>query len=655
MKFGSLLLTSALLAAGVGLAFAQETPTKPGETYRSNVPADQRRAFFGELHLHTTMSFDAWTFGTKVTPDMAYKFGRGETVMVPAFQVGMEEGKTGNTDVAAKRAWPLDFMAVTDHAEAMGVLAQLDDPNSQLAKTPMGQKALKDPSSVYFMMFHMKQSGAAMSKLHAGEVAKHVWDIEQKAANDNYEPGKFTTFIAYEWTATAKDRQSAGPMPRVIGSIHRNVIFNSDHAPLPFTATDSDKPEDLWSYLEKARADGIDVLAIPHNGNLSGGMMYDWNDAYGRPIDEQYAQRRAMNEPLTEIVQNKGQSDTVPELSANDEFANFEIYDRMLSNPGFKPHPGGSYIRDAFGRGLVIQSKVGANPFKYGVVGGSDIHNGLSASDESAMASGAFGIDPHTMLPTGDAAKRALGIIKTPILNDPDSATKPESANVDTIRFSSAGITGVWAEANTRNSIFAALKRKETFATSGTRIRVRMFGGWNFSPAMLESGNWVTKAYADGAPMGSDLPAKPSSATAPTFILQAVKDPDGANLDRIQVIKVWLDGDGYKEKIYDVALSGRRHDNPRTGNAPAVGNTVNLKTGAYKNTIGASVLTTVWQDPAFDPTKPAVYYSRTLEIPTPRWSTLLAIKNKLPIQKGVPATIQERAWTSPIWFTPAKS
>lgn len=654
MKMGRLVVISTLAAMGLSLAPAQELATRPGATYQSSVPPDQRRAFFGELHLHTTMSFDAWTFGTKVTPDMAYRFGRGETVMVPAFQVGMEEGRSGTADVPAKRAWPLDFMAVTDHAEAMGVLSQLDDPNNPLAKTPMGQKALKDPSSVYFMMFHMKQSGTAMKKLNADAAMRHVWDIEQKAANDNYEPGKFTTFIAYEWTATAKDRQNPAA-PRVIGSIHRNVIFNSDHAPMPFTSTDSDKPEDLWSYLEKTRADGIDVIAIPHNGNLSGGMMYDWNDAFGRPIDEQYAQRRALNEPLTEIVQNKGQSDTVPEISANDEFANFETYDRMLSNPSFKPQARGSYIRDALGRGLLIQSRVGANPFKYGVVGGSDIHNGLSASDESAMASGAFGIDPHTMLPTGDAARRALGIIKTPILNDPDAAQKPESANVDTLRFSSAGITGVWAEENTRNSIFAALKRKETFATSGTRIRVRMFGGWNYDPKMIESGSWVAKAYAEGVPMGSDLPSRPANAGAPRFILQAVKDPEGANLDRIQVIKVWLDGNNYKEKIFDVALSGNRRENPRTGRAPAVGNTVNLKTGAYKNTIGAAVLTSVWQDPQFDPTKPAVYYARTLEIPTPRWSTLLAIKNRLPIQKSVPATIQERAWTSPIWFTPTKS
>jgi hypothetical protein len=437
-------------------------------------------------------------------------------------------------------------------------------------------------------------------------------------------------------------------------NLHRNVFFNSDHAPLPFTSADSSKPEDLWTYLEKVRGQGIDVLAIPHNGNVSGGLMYDWNDSSGRPIDEQYAQRRALNEPLTEITQNKGTSDTVPELSPTDEFANFEIFDHLLTYPNVKSNPNGSYIRQAFGRGLVIESKVGVNPYKYGVVGATDIHNGLSTSEESAFASFPFGIDPKTMLPRGEEAKIALGIKKVPAVLDMDAVVNhlPPTTE-DTLMFSSGGVTGVWAEQNSRNAIFAALKRKETFATSGTRIRVRLFGGWNYDAKMIEDGGWVGKAYAEGVPMGSDLPAKPASATAPKFVVQAVKDPDGANLDRIQIIKLWLDGGSYKEKLFDVALSGNRKDNPKTGKAPSVGNTVNLKTGGYRNTIGASVLTAVWQDPEFDASKPAVYYARTLEIPTPRWSTLLAVKNHLPIPKSVAATIQERAWTSPVWFTPS--
>jgi hypothetical protein len=435
-------------------------------------------------------------------------------------------------------------------------------------------------------------------------------------------------------------------------NLHRNVIFRGDDAPMPFSSAQSDKPEDLWTYLESVRARGQEVIAIPHNANVSGGLMFDWNESNGRPIDEAYAQRRALNEPLTEIVQNKGQSDTIPELSSEDEFANFEIFDHLLTVPEERSKPHGSYVREAYGRGLVIQSKVGANPFKMGVVGGSDIHNGLTTSDENAMAGGPFGIDPKTMLPHGEAAKRRLDVIPTPALIDEaaEATGKPHVAERQTI-FSSAGLTGVWAEQNTRDAIFAALKRKETFATSGTRIRVRFFAGWTYRPDMIHKPGWVARAYAEGVPMGGDLPARPRDANQPEFIVQAMKAPDSGNLDRVQVIKVWLDGGRYREKVFDVALSGGRKDDVH-GRAPPVGDTVDLKTGRYSNTIGAPSFLTVWRDPEFDPKAAAVYYVRVLEIPTPRWTTLLALKNHLPPPKNVPATIQERAWSSPIWYTP---
>jgi hypothetical protein len=643
MTIRKILLTSSFFLAGMGAALGQEASTPSGQTYKSNVPPSQRRVFFGELHMHTAMSFDAWGFGTKILPDTAYKFARGETVTVPASQLGLEQGIKSGGDVKATRAWPLDFMAVTDHSEAMGVLNQFDDPNNPLAKTPMGEQIIKNPKMSFYMVAKNDRSAAVPQNLNAPQAMKNAWDLEVKAANENYEPGKFTTFIGYEWSSMAQGKYN----------LHRNVIFNSDHAPMPFSSADSDKPEDLWSYLEKTRAGGIDVIAIPHNGNVSGGLMYDWNDSNGRPISEEYAQRRAMNEPLTEIVQNKGQSDTVPELSPNDEFANFEIFDHLLTWPNVKSNANGGYIRQAYGRGLVIQSSVGANPYKYGVVGGADIHNGLETTDENAMASGPWGIDPKTMLPRGEAAKRDLDIVKTPALLDMDAVVNHAPKTMErNLEFGSSGLTGVWAEANTRNSIFAALKRKETFATSGTRMRIRMFGGWAYDPAMMKSGGWVAKAYAQGVPMGSDMPARPQDSNAPKIIVQASKDPDGANLDRIQIIKIWLDGKNYKEKIFDVALSGRRKDDA-TGHAPAVGNTVDLKTGKYSNAIGAATLSVVWSDPEFDAKTPAVYYARALEIPTPRWSTLLAIKNKLPIPKDAPATIQERGWSSPIWYSPS--
>jgi hypothetical protein len=595
--------------------------------------AADRRVYFGELHLHTAYSFDAWSLmGAKTTPEQAYDFMQGKPVHVDG--------------VWQKRAWPLDFAAVTDHSENMGVMNQLDDPKSAFSLTEIGKQIAKNPPSAFYILKNAVDKRQPIPGINAKPAMKSAWEREMAAANNNYKPGKFTTFIAYEWSSMNQGKYN----------LHRNVIFKGDKAPLPFTSGDSPRPEDLWTYLERNRAEGVDAIAIPHNGNVSGGLMYDWNDSDGRPISEAYAQRRALNEPLTEIVQNKGQSETTPELSSSDEFANFEIFDHLLTHPEEKSKAHGSYIREAFGRGLVIEQRVGVNPYKLGVVGGADIHNGLETTDENAMAGGPFGIDPNTALPSREEAKHRLNLVPTPALIDEAAEAKGTAhINEDDTIFSSAGLTGVWAEHNDRDSIFAALKRKETFATSGTRMRVRMFGGWTFGQGTLAGPNWVARAYATGAPMGADMPARPATAKAPSFIVQAMKAPDSGNLDRIQVVKVWLDGQGYKEKVFDVALSGGRKVNPRTGRAPPVGNTVDLKTGKYANTIGAPVLQTVWRDPEFNAATPAVYYVRVLEIPTPRWTTLLAIKRHLPFPPNRDKTIQERAYGSPIWYTPAGS
>lgn len=611
----------ALLTSGV-LALAAMGGAEPGGAAQpdsTSPPApDQRRVFFGELHLHTTLSIDAWGYGTKLLPADAYKFGRGDTIRVPAVQVAEEQGIAGDKEVPARRTWPLDFMAVTDHAENIGTLLSLEDPDSEFSRSDAGQKIRAYPLLAQRMKVQASNGmGSLPPHMKDAGTIRHAWDLTVKAANDHYQPGKFTTFIGYEWSATPDGK-----------NLHRNVIFNADHAPLPFAADESRRPEDLWSYLENVRKQGIDVIAIPHNGNASGGLMFDWNMSDGKPIDEAYALRRAMNEPLAEIVQIKGQSDTLPVLSPNDEFANFEIFDRLLGPAAIQGTPPGSYIRDAFGRGLVIQSRTGANPFKYGIVGSSDIHNAMSTSDESASAGGQFGIDPQTMLPRGEHARQALGMPKDSVEDKSAQPGTPLPRRTDVLERSSGGLTGVWAEENTRDSIFAALKRKETFATSGPRMRVRMFGGWGFKGDLLKSKQWVTQAYAHGVTMGADLPTRPTSAKAPQLVLQAAKDPDGANLDRIQIIKIWLEGTQYREQIFDVAVSDGRKK------------------------AGAEILSAVWQDPQFDPRKPAVYYARVLQIQTPRWSTLLAIKNKLPIPNDVAATIQERAWSSPIWFTP---
>lgn len=596
----------------------------------SEVTASERQVYFGEMHLHTSYSFDAWgLMATKSTPDEAYRFGRGEAVEV--------------NGQAIRRGWPLDFMAVTDHSENMGLLNQLDDPESEISQTAIGKEIAKDPAKSFNMLRQANQERRMIPGLDPVSAGKTAWGRQVAAANANYRPGKFTTFIAYEWSQMNEGKYN----------LHRNVFFVGDKAPLPFSSADSGKPEDLWTYLEQNRAQGMDAIAIPHNPNASNGLMYDWNMSDGRPIDQAYAERRMRNEPLNEIVQNKGQSETVPELSPNDEFANFEIYDTLLTQRDVKGKVNGSYIRQAFGRGLVIQQKTGGNPFKFGLAGAGDYHNGISTSDEKAFAGSPGGIDPNVNVPTGDAAKKLLGIIQTRSLIDDQAARtgKPPAIN-NPMQGGSSGLTGVWAEQNTRESIFAALKRKETFATSGPRIRVRFFGGWDFSPATLRKTDWTKQAYRTGAPMGSDLPFRAAGASAPSFILQAVKDPDGANLDRLQVVKVWVENGQNKEKIFDVALSGGRKTDPRTGKVPAVGSTVDLTTATYKNTIGAATLQTVWRDPEFDAAKPAVYYLRALEIPTPRWTTYIAAKNGLPLPTSSPATVQERAYSSPIWFTP---
>jgi hypothetical protein len=637
VNFPPLARTSAFLA-GLTLVTLQAGAAD----VQSRVKPEQRRVFFGELHLHTSLSIDAWGYGTKLMPADAYKFGRGDTVMVPAVQVAREQGLSGVKDVPAKRAWPLDFMAVTDHSENVGTLAPLEDPGSAFSNSEEGRKILANPMLAQRMKVAARGNPDSLpAAMNDTGMIRSAWEMTVQAANDHYRPGKFTTFIGYEWSALTDGK-----------NLHRNVLFNADHAPLPFTADQSSRPEDLWSYLESVRTQGIDVIAIPHNANASGGLMFDWNMSDGKPIDAAYALRRALNEPLAEIVQIKGQSDTLPILSPNDEFASFEIFDKLLGPNGVKSTPPGSYIRDAFGRGLTIQSRTGVNPFKYGLVGSSDIHNALSTSDERASAGAQFGIDPATMLPQGEQARRSLGMQAPGASSSEPLTPAAEAQRMSALERSSGGLTGVWAEQNTRDSIFAALKRKETFATSGTRMRVRMFGGWNFASASLKNKNWVKQAYAQGVAMGGDLPVKSANAGAPQFIVEAMKDPDGANLDRIQIIKVWLDGSQHQERIFDAAVSGSRKIDPATHRASQVGTTVDLQTGNYRNSIGAAVLSAVWQDPEFNPAKPAVYYARVLEIPTPRWSTLLAIKNKLPIPPDVAATIQERAWSSPIWFTP---
>ncbi|CAN7404132.1 DUF3604 domain-containing protein [Phenylobacterium sp. LjRoot219] len=582
--------------------------------HAESAPAE-RRAYFGELHLHTGYSFDAYVMsGVRTTPEDAYRYAQG----LPVEYLGQ----------TVKRARPLDFTAVTDHAEQIGVLNQLDDPKSALSLSEWALMLRTEPlKALRAMGLHspLLQDKAAMSS---------AWTREMEAANRHNQPGRFTTFIGYEWTTMSPQK----------GNLHRNVIFKNQGAEAPFSSADSTRPEELWGYLERLRAKGVEALAIPHNANASGGQMFDWNDSDGRPISEAYAERRALNEPLTEVFQNKGQSETVPSLSPNDEFANFEVMEQLLVG-GPSPANGG-YARQALGRGQVVESKVGANPFKLGFVGGSDFHNGLSNADENAYAGrGELATVPGSEPPPAGQAKAILN----PELNLPGGRG---GGGVPSSLYGSAGLTGVWAEANTREAIYAALRRKETFATSGPEIRLRVFGGWNPPADAFKRPDWVQTAYRTGVPMGGDLPARPASGGAPGFIVQAVQDPESGSLDRIQIVKVWLDGDDYREKVFDVVWSPGRTRDPKSGRVAPVRDSVDRKTGAYDKAAGAPTLSGVWRDPEFDPARPAVYYARAIEIPTPRWSTLLAIRRGVPVSSQIPATLQERAISSPIWYTP---
>ena len=585
----------------------------------------ERGVYFGDLHVHTMLSMDAYyLFGTRLSPEDAYRFARGEEITYMGEPI--------------RRRQPLDFMAVTDHAQIIGSGLAMEDPESALAMSELGQRFLSGPRRGFrggagIQVWRAQEAGE-IPGFDVGPVSRSAWTRIIEAANHYYAPGTFTTFIGYEWTTDVSTSGGSG------GPIHRNVIFRGDTAPLPFSSLDSQEPEDLWTYLEEHRSRGTEGLIIPHNANMSNGVMYDWTDSQGRPIDETYARRRLLNEPISEIAQMKGQSEVHPALAPNDEFANFELFDMTFA--GRPSQPEGSTIRDAYGRGLVIEERTGVNPYKVGVIGASDYHSGLTEEGEDVVyGSKSFNGVP----PAAEAAVPREHVEGMFGLGEPEIPAGGTATG-------SGGLAGVWAEANTREAIYDALRRKETFATSGTRLTVRFFGGWDYADDLSTQTAWVRTAYAGGVPMGGDLPTRPDGGGAPQFAVWAGKDPNGANLDRAQVVKVWRDGDGYRDQVFDVALSDGRAPDPATGAVPPVGNTVDLATATYTNTVGATQLATVWEDPDFDPAVPAVYYLRVIEIPTPRWSTFVALKFGWPHPTDKPATIQERAWSSAIWYVP---
>lgn len=604
------LLAFALVACADG---AQRAPTavvgdaSPGIDPLAE-PGD-RQVFFGDLHLHTSLSLDAAASKTNTTPDDAYAFAAGE----PVDYLGK---------VHQRRA-PLDFLAVTDHAEYLGNVQRAMHGEIQLPGDQANWQRLFShnggPTMFEFFRFAARGLyGEDSPGLENPALSYSSWQDVIGAAERHYRPGRFTTLVGFEYSPTLRENGA---------HLHRNVIFRGPNYPeMPFAATDDMHHEALWTYAETNRARGIESLMIPHNSNLSAGLAFADRDSYGQPMSEAYAARRRRNEPLVEISQVKGTSETRPELSPDDEFAAFELIDD-------EGDPRGGYVRSGLQHGLELAERLGVNPFEQGFTGSTDFHSGISATEEDNYP-GALGL-------SDDQANAAAILTElSPVLGSP-------LANL-----SAAGLTGVWAESNTRESIFAALMRRETFATSGSRIRVRMFAGWSDATPLEHGADWARRAYQWGVPMGGNLPARPAAAGgAPSFVVQAARDPNSGNLDRIQIVKLWREGGQSHEKIYNVAWSPGR-SLMANGRLPAVGNTVDPVRATYRNTIGAAELFTTWRDPDFEPAQRALYYARVLEIPTPRWATYLSARTGIPLAQGTNTWLQERAWTSPIYYTP---
>ena len=574
-----------------------------------------REAYFGETHVHTSWSLDSYlAFGnTLAGPEEFYRYSQGQPVTHPG-------------GFTVKITKPLDWGATTEHAEYLGAVQAALDPDSELSKTMAG-KSLKfgnrmDAEVTYKLLTVSMLKNRPIESLSTPDVLGTYWKRLVDIADKYYQPGKFTTFAAYEWTATPNT-----------ANLHRNIFFldTSKVPDMPFSAIDSDDPRELWKWMDAQRQAGNELLAITHNSNLSNGLMFTTEvDDRGRPIDKTWAETRIRNEPLAELKQVKGQSETTPGLSPNDEFAGYEVVVWQLLGYEGAPRNYGSYLRQAYKDGLAMKGSLGANPYRFGVVSGSDSHSTAVSYRQNNF----FGIHGGSMDET------------------PEKRLDGGHFGFKNIWASPAGVSVVWAEENTREAIFAGMQRKETYSTSGTRIKVRLFGGWEFGPDVFEQTQWLSTAYAEGVPMGGILPTP--TARAPSFVVGALKDPDSGNLDRVQIVKGWAKNGQTFERIYDVAWAGERIPDPTTGKVPPIGHTINLAQATYTNTIGAAELKTVWTDPDFDPSLEAFYYARVLEIPTPRWSTIQAVSLGRVPPDGVAATIQERAWTSPIWYAPSE-
>ena len=587
------------------------------------------RPLWGDSHLHTGNSFDAGAFGATLTPEDAHRFARGDEVI-------------SSTGIPVRLSRPLDWLVVADHSDNMGFFMDLNAGKKHILDVPRGKdwydriKAGKGVGVAYEMIGLFANGNFPEDLMYWPNTQpfKDVWQRTIDAAEQYNDPGKYTAFIGYEWTSLVTGN-----------NMHRVVIYRDDEDKgrqmVPYTTYapyGSPNPRDLWkwlaSYEEKT---GGDVLALAHNGNLSNGIMFPVDAQYdGRKLDEEYISQRIKWEPLYEITQIKGDGEAHPYLSPEDEFADYETWDigNLDTVPTVKTNDmlAGEYAREALKNGLAIEARLGTNPYKFGVVGSTDSHTGLATAQEDNFFGKHSGAEPkpsrmgHPFLKNEKGTIMGWGMV-------------------------SSGLAAVYAEENTRKSIFDAMERKEVYGTTGSRMTVRFFGGWDFTDTDIKSRHPAFAGYEKGVPMGGDMKTRPGDAS-PSFMVFALRDPIGGNLDRIQVIKGWLDDKGEThEKVYDVVWSGDRQPG-ENGKLPAVGNTVDAATASYTNSIGDSELATVWTDPDFDAGQSAFYYARVIEIPTPRWSTHEAFRFGIPIPEGAPVSTQERAYTSAIWYKP---
>ena len=597
----------------------------------------QRDPYFGELHVHTAWSLDAFVLAALNGPDEAFRYAKGEIA---------SRSSLNNAEENQLRR-PLDFAAVTEHAEWLGEYGLIADPaydptgdaaRERVARHRATQVAGADGragdvhSMVEVVISGMVRPDPTRLDIGASEqevldAARTIWRRIVDIAESHNDPGRFTTLNGFEWTPTP------GGVNR-----HRVIIFRGNDVPdLPLSNYEASHPEQLWDWLETAAGGPDNALAITHNANFSNGEMFNPHYSDGREIDEAYARRRSLWEPLAEMFQSKGSSETTPALSPHDAFADFEIVATQAfqqvsgSATGSTGQMRWATLRGGLEEGLRQQERVGVNPFRIGFVSGNDGHSGTPGNSEAKDWTGGNAYLDDT------ADLRLYGVIE---------------GGIPSVLLNPAGLTGVWATENTRDALFDGLRRRETFATSGTRLMPRLFAGWDLGES--DVGDLVEAGYRKGVPMGAELPARPAGSAAPTFLVHAAKDALGANLDRIQIVKCWTARGMLFEKVFDVAASDGRTPDPRTGHLPPVGSTVDISTATYRNDIGATELSAAWTDPGFDATLACTYYARILEIPTPRWSTYDAVRHGLPLPTNAPATVQQRAWTSPVWYTPSE-